>query len=472
VLLSVLTYQYVDGVPVYHLVIEGVMILALLKLAFFTPKLPQREEKLTPKEEDELLADWAPEPLVAENVDATDAPELAVDGMVKTHVQINGKDKLNLASFNLLGLVGNERIQADATTASRKYGIGSCGPRGFYGTIDCHLTLEKKLAEFMGTEEGIIYSYGFATISSVIPAYCKRGDIIYYDKGVSFATQKGLEASRSELVGFEHNDVGDLEAALKKQAEEDKKDPQKAKATRRFIVVEGLYANHGDIAPLDKLIELKFKYKVRIFLEESMSFGVLGKTGRGITEHFGIDVSKVDAIAASMGNALASIGGFVVGRSYVIDHQRLSGAGYCYSASLPPLLAVAAITALDIIDESSNLQETLAKNATHFRNAISAKLKQEKVTQVQVQGYSASPIVHLRLPLASASDRSEVNRTLDAIASDCLTRGLALTRAKYIAEDEMHLPDPSIRVSISAGHTAEELSDAVETIVQSFKRHL
>jgi len=222
---------------------------------------------------------------------------------------------------------------------------------------------------------------------------------------------------------------------------------------------------------LDKLIELKFKYKVRIFIEESMSFGVLGKTGRGITEHFGIDVSKVDAIAASMGNALASIGGFVVGRSFVIDHQRLSGAGYVYSASLPPLLAVAAITALDIIDES-NLQEGLAKNATHFRNAIRAKFEKEKVTQVQVDGYSASPIVHLRLPLASASDRSEANRTLDAITADCLSRGLVLTRAKYIADMEMHLPDPSIRVSISAGHTTKELSDAVDSIAQSFKRHL
>ena len=96
------------------------------------------------------------------------------------------------------------------------------------------------------------------------------------------------------MVGLEHNDMEDLERLLKLQDEEDKKNPAKAKAVRRFIVVEGLYEYTGDIAPLDKLVDLKFKYKVRLFLEESMSFGVLGKTGKGITEHFGISIDKIE----------------------------------------------------------------------------------------------------------------------------------------------------------------------------------
>lgn len=217
-------------------------------------------------------------------------------------------------------------------------------------------------------------------------------------------------------------------------------------------------------------IELKYKYKVRIFVEESMSFGVLGKTGRGITEHFGIDVEKVDAIAASMGTALASIGGFVVGRSFVIDHQRLSGDGYCYSASLPPLLAVAAITALDIIDDSTTLQEKLAENAIYFRKTLAAGLKKAQVKNVVVSGYEASPIVHLRLTEPDYS-REEINGALDDVVQECLENGVALTRAQYIEDAEMHLPDPSIRVSVSAGHTAKELSGAIDNIVQALKVH-
>ena len=105
--------------------------------------------------------------------------------------------------------------QKAAEAAARQYGIGSCGPRGFYGTIDCHLQLEEDIAKFMGVEEAIIYSYGFSTIASVIPAYCKRGDVIFFDKGVTFAVQKGLVASRSRLVPFEVSSLQCIIALLR-----------------------------------------------------------------------------------------------------------------------------------------------------------------------------------------------------------------------------------------------------------------
>ena len=147
--------------------------------------------------------------------------------------------------------------------------------------MDVHLDLEKELAEFLGCEEAVLYSYGFATIASAIPAYAKKGDIIFADKACNFAIQKGLQASRSRIEWFEHNDVEDLERLLQIQAEKDKKNPKVAAKTRRFIVVEGLYNKIGDICPLKELLDLKWKYKVRIFIDESFSFGVLGKTGKG-----------------------------------------------------------------------------------------------------------------------------------------------------------------------------------------------
>ncbi|XP_057403857.1 serine palmitoyltransferase 1-like [Balaenoptera acutorostrata] len=220
----------------------------------------------------------------------------------------------------------------------------------------------------MKTEEAIIYSYGFATIASAIPAYSKRGDIV--DKAACFAIQKGLQASRSDIKLFNHNDMDDLQRLLKEQEIEDQKNPRKARVTRRFIVVEGLYMNTGTICPLPELVKLKYRYKARIFLEESLSFGVLGEHGRGVTEHFGIDIDDIDLISANMENSLASIGGFCCGRSFVIDHQRLSGQGYCFSASLPPLLAAAAVEALNIMEENPGIFAVLKEKCKRIHKAL------------------------------------------------------------------------------------------------------
>merc|ERR1711970_1493523 len=146
--------------------------------------------------------------------------------------------------------------------------------------------------------------------------------------------------------------------------------PQKALSTRRFLIVEGVYMNHGDLCPLPDLVALKNEYKLRLFVEESYSFGTLGVTGRGVTEHFDVDVNEVDLISASLEYSLGSIGGFCCGPSYIIDHQRLSGLGYCFSASLPPMLASAAIEALSVIEESPSLVLDLQQKAIKFHGLL------------------------------------------------------------------------------------------------------
>lgn len=155
------------------------------------------------------------------------------------------------------------------------------------------MELEQRLAKYFNVEEGIIYSYGFSTVASAIPAYSKRGDIIFADEGVHFAIQKGIVASRSDVRYFKHNDIEDLERLLKEQEDADRKNPKKAKVTRKFLVIEGLYMNYGDLCPLPKMVELKYKYKYRIFLDESVSFATIGKTGRGVTEYFNVPVRQI-----------------------------------------------------------------------------------------------------------------------------------------------------------------------------------
>ena len=145
----------------------------------------------------------------------------------------NGSDCLNLATLNMLDLAADPALKQVALDAMRVYGVGSCGPRGFYGTMDVHLRLEEHLANFFGCEEAVAYSYGFSTVATAIPAYSKRNDVIFADEGVCFSIQKGLEATRSNVRWFRHNDMDDLERLLLAQAEEDKRDPKRAKHCRR-----------------------------------------------------------------------------------------------------------------------------------------------------------------------------------------------------------------------------------------------
>ncbi|XP_044301987.1 serine palmitoyltransferase 1 isoform X3 [Varanus komodoensis] len=322
---------------------------------------------------------------------------------------------------------------------------------------DVHLELEGRLAKFMRTEEAIIYSYGFATIASAIPAYSKRGDIVFVDKAACFAIQKGLQASRSNIKFFKHNDMADLENLLKEQELEDQKNPRKARVTRKFIVVEGLYVNTGDICPLPELVKLKYKYKVRLFLEESLSFGVLGEHGRGVTEHFGINVDDIDLISASMENSLASIGGFCCGQSFVIDHQRLSGQGYCFSASLPPLLAAAAIEALNIMEESPDMFQILQEKCKRIHKAL------QGIPGLRLVGESFSPALHLQLEESTGSQEGDM-RLLKEIVDYCMNRGIALTQARYLEKEEKFLPPPSIRVVVTVEQTELELDKAVSLI--------
>ncbi|XP_041753284.1 serine palmitoyltransferase 1 isoform X4 [Coregonus clupeaformis] len=444
--------------PAYHLVLEGILILWIIRLLFSkTYKLQERSD-LTEKEKEDLIEEWQPEPLVPPM--SKDHPSLNYDivtGPPSHKIIVNGKECINFASFNFLGLLDNERVKQKALTSLRRYGVGTCGPRGFYGTFDVHLELEDRLAKFMKTEEAIIYSYGFATIASAIPAYSKRGDIVFVDEAACFSIQKGLQASRSFIKYFKHNDMEDLERLLKEQEIEDQRNPRKARVTRRFIVVEGLYINTADVCPLPDLVKLKYKYKVRIFLEESMSFGVLGEHGRGVTEHFGVNIDDIDLISANMENAVASIGGFCCGRSFVIDHQRLSGQGYCFSASLPPMLAAAAIEALNIMEEDPDIFTILREKCKCVHKAL------QESPGLKVVGESYAPAIHLQLERSSGSRDTDV-RMLRSIVDYCLERRIALTLARYLDKEERFLPPPSIRVVVTIEQTEEDIEKAASCI--------
>lgn len=451
-------YDAVFAAPAYHLLVEVLLLAYILYL--FLNKSYRPRDKLTEKEKDELIAEWEPEPLVpATPPDHHALHPRWVEGKMGKFVTVEGKSCLNMATLNFLGFIGEERIEAAAEAAIDKYGVGSCGPRAFYGTTEAHLELEEELATFLGCEETVLYSYGFATIASAIPAYAKVGDVIFADKAVNFPIQKGLQASKSRIEWFEHNDTEDLERLLLLQADRDRKNPKKAKVTRRFIVVESLYLNTGLLCPLPKLLELKWKYKVRLFVDDSLGLGVLGSGGRGVVEHFGVNMEEVDLVMGTLEAAIGSIGGYAAGRSFVVDHQRLSGSGYCFSASQPPLLAVAATKALRILQEEPERVARLRQNSALLSGALAEALAE---SDFYLEGWEGSPVYHLRPKLHLSAEAAEAR--LDAIVAAAYADAIVLTRSRHLVSQEAWPLRPSIRIAVSAHLSAEELRDVAAKI--------
>ncbi|XP_064625474.1 serine palmitoyltransferase 1-like [Lineus longissimus] len=453
--------ELVQGIyqaPIYHSLFEVLLIIWIIRLLFVKSSKPHRSE-LSEQEKEELIQEWKPQPLVPDTPE--DDPGLQafignnVTSKIAKLVTINGEEYLNMASMNFLNMIGDQDIENAAVQCIGKYGVGSCGPRGFYGTVDVHLELEEELARFMECEEAALYSYGFATIASAIPAYSKRTDVIFCDEGVSFAIQKGLQASRSKLMFFKHNDMDDLERLLKEQERDDIKIPKKAGATRRFLVVEGLYVNFGDICPLKKLVDFKYKYKVRLFIDESISFGVLGATGKGVTEHFGVDVNDIDLITASLEYSLGSIGGFAIGSKFVVDHQRLSGLGYCFSASLPPMLAVAAKEALHKMENNPSILENLRQKCQSLYDQLA------NLNGLEITGDSMSPILHLRLA-KPCQERKDSLAKLQQIVDKVRESSVILTVARYLDQEELFLPPPSVRLAVNCDLSDSEVGKVVE----------
>ncbi|KAG1673310.1 Serine palmitoyltransferase 1 [Nymphon striatum] len=380
-------------------------------------------------------------------------------------VSIDGKECINMATHDYHSMVDNPRVEKSSLDCLAIYGVGSCGPRTFLGTSQVHVELEERVSKFMNVGETVLYSYGFASIASIIPAYSKRGDVIFCDEGANFAIQRAIEASRSHVFYFKHNDMDDFRRYLEMQRAKDLKNMKKAKATRRFLLLEGIYMNSGDICPLPEILELTKEFKVRIFIDETTSLGVLGKTGRGVTEHFNIPIDEIDIVAATLESAVGAYGGFSCGSSFVVDHQRLSSLGYCFSASLPPMQARAAITGLDIIDEDPSLLDKLRTNSIKIQD----KLKQIK--GIEVVGDPISPVKHIRLADKNISNDQAVT-ILENIVDEALKSGVALTLARYLEKVECFPVKPSIRIAVRSHLEDFDLSKVTKVISQSCKNVL
>lgn len=445
-----------------HIYVEGSILLVLLWI-LFKKKASSSNAKRTETSEntdiEQKIQLWTPKPMVnATSPSALPMENYIIDGKTEHYITINGRSCINFATHNYFNFISDKSIENNVVDAVNKYGIGSCGPRAFYGTFDIHIELEEKIAKFMGMEEAVIYSYGFSTVTSAIQAYVKSRDIVYVDEEVNFAIQKGLQSSKAELVYFKHNCPEDLERLIL-----EKNATKRRKNRRAFLIVEGIYMNTGNICNLPKLIDIRIKHKIRIFIDETISFGILGEKGRGVTEHFNIPKDEVDLIIGSLETALSSVGGFCVGSTFVVEHQRLSGLGYCFSASLPPLLSAAAIKALEQIEKHPEILEKLRERSTSLHQSICNSQLTEHFT---LGSDESSPLKHLYL-IDKSLLHSEQQQILKKIVDYCISKGVAITTAAYLSDREYKIPTPSIRLLASIKLTNEEINSLIEILLQA-----
>ncbi|CAK0904366.1 unnamed protein product [Prorocentrum cordatum] len=290
----------------------------------------------------EAAAGWAPEPVAPAAPALEGVPALALEAA--TVAEPRGS-ALDARLFDPLGWAARppESARQAIGTAMQIYGFGSCGPRGFYGSTMPHIELERALVAFLRTESAISYSAGCATMSSVLPALVQPGDRVVVDSEASLGIRTGLRLCRAEVHWVEHGSLAGIRAALAKPLPPSGAGSEAAGRPRRtFVVVEALCPRTGRVAPLADLAALKEEHGALLVLDETLSFGTLGRHGRGLCEHAGVDEGRVDAIVGSLEHAVAGVGGFCAGRRGLVEHQRLAGAGYCFSAACPPSACLAA----------------------------------------------------------------------------------------------------------------------------------
>ena len=384
---------------------------------------------------------------------------------------------LNFATYDYLGMacpnpqLGQKDVIKEASiTALSKYGCGSCGPRGFYGTIDAHLHLEEAMAKFCRTHGAILYSDGASCAASTIAAFAKRGDLLVVDEGIYEALGTGVTLSRANIKYFQHNDMEDLRRVLERVKATDESLGRKSNDQRRFIVVEALYKNYGTICPLDELVRLKEEFCYRLILDESFSFGSMGKTGRGALEHFGLKpMQHAEIVTINLENAMGSIGGITIGNEEVVDHQRLSGAGYCFSASLPPFLATAAQACLEKMEAEPHILQVLKDNIAYFYDKLQVDLPDVlKITSSN----GISPILFLQLNhdndvsvnIDAMTRRQQID-LLDEIAMKCLTNGLfVVSTGRHVVQHLHKIPPPALRLTIMAKQSKADIDTAIQVL--------
>lgn len=312
---------------------------------------------------------------------------------------VEGKSLISLGSNDYLGIANSEELKKAAQEVIDKYGISMCGTPIVVGYTKINKELEEKIADFLQQDEALAFPSGYQANLSIFQLLVSKEDVIIADRYAHASLIQGAQFSRAKLFRFPHNDIERLEKILK--------DSQGCRM--RFIAVDGLYSTEGDIALLDKIVELAKDYKAFTIVDDAHGLGVLGKTGRGSLEVFDV-LGEIDIVSGSFGKALGCSGGFIATSHQVADFFRYRCGPLIYSTALSPVLAATTITAIDLVKEANDKRQKLIQN------------KEKLYAELKEMGY---PLTNSVTPLFSIVSK-EATQTIQ-LARDLYNKGVYTT---------------------------------------------
>ena len=330
-----------------------------------------------------------------------------------------GRELVMLGSNNYLGLTNHPEVKQAAAAALALYGSGCAGSRLLNGTLEIHVQLEERLAEFMGREAALIFSTGFQVNLGVLSCLLDRSDVAILDALDHACIIDGCRLGFGKTFKYRHNDMDDLDKKLR-VAGDDK---------GKLIVVDGVFSMEGELANLPGIVERKNRHGARLMVDDAHGLGVFGEHGRGTPEHFGLE-HEVDLVMGTFSKSLAAIGGFVAGNARVIEHIKHYARTEIFSAAAPPASVAAALKALELIEREPERRKRLWES-THF-------MKKELSAMGYDTGESASPVI----PLVVGDDMNAYTMVMrlqeegifaNPVVSPAVPPGRAMIRTSYMA---------------------------------------
>lgn len=351
-------------------------------------------------------------------------------------ILVDGKEVINLCANNYLGLSSHPKVLEAAKKYIDERGFGMSSVRFICGTQDIHKELERKLSDYLGTEDTILYAAAFDANGGVFEPLFSEEDAIISDELNHASIIDGVRLCKAQRFRYKHNDIADLEQKL-----------QEASGARtRVIVTDGSFSMDGTIAQLDKICALADKYAAAVMIDECHSSGFLGKTGRGTHEHRGM-MGRIDIITGTLGKALGGAsGGFTSGRKEIIDMLRQRSRPYLFSNTLAPSIVGASIAVLDMLSETTELRDKLEFNTNYFRN---------KMTEA---GFDIKPGEHPIVPIMLYEAV-----LAQKMAARMLEEGIFVVGFFYPVVPK---GKARIRVQLSAAHEVEHLDKAIAAFVK------
>ncbi len=353
-------------------------------------------------------------------------------------VLVNGRDMSMYASYSYLGLVGHPRINEAAKRAVDKFGTGTHGVRTLAGSLTLHRELEETIADFKHAEDAITYTSGYATNLTAISTLMGRGDYVLSDKLNHASIVDGCLMSGAEFRRFRHNDMADLEKRLQQVPE----------GVTKMVVADSVFSMDGDIIDLPQMVALCRKYGAYLMMDEAHSVGVLGKTGRGIEEHFDM-IGAIDIKMGTLSKTIPSVGGYVAGKKELIDYLRHGSRAYIFSAALPPAQAAAAMEAFKVILDEPWRMEKLWKNTRQFIDGLKGMGFDTMLTETAIV-----PVLcgtdERAFALTQACQRNDV--FVLPVVSPAVPEGLSRLRA-----------------TVTAAHETDEIQYAMDVIEKAGK---